>query len=387
LSVPGDSRARNASTPGAQRVALRLLLSSSMRSQLASIICLTFAACGGGHDATPDAPVTPPDSTDTNAVTFSYTPSWDGVTAVDVIGGFGQAGDWTTPIASLTNTGSGAWTATVPLPAGQYVYLFHVTGDAAAGSASATLARYVIDPEVSGYVPCPTTSPTYSVEMNPCTQLTVPVVAPTTAHVTGRVLVDGAPAASYIIVFEREEATTHHFFANRTTTGTDGTYDFVAAAGSYRVQIQHPDYLAKTDAHLDPVALARLRRIISGKFAVSPDVAVPDVDMAFHDYALFTPTPSAQLPTAFTFTSGTNAKLDVYGGGMEIGDPWYASDATKTGGSMFTGTFNTPKATTQDAMMGTRYWWGIEQPRPAGTGGISWTYQTMVFPITWSAGT
>lgn len=41
--------------------------------------------------AGPDAPVTPPDAAST--VTFSYTPGWDGVQSVEVIGGFGQATD------------------------------------------------------------------------------------------------------------------------------------------------------------------------------------------------------------------------------------------------------------------------------------------------------
>ena len=58
-----------------------------------------------------------------------------------------------------------------------------------------------------------------------------------------------------------------------------------------------------------------------------------------------------------------------------------------TGAASFTGAFNTSKAQVPNAVMGTRYWWGIEQPQPAGSGGLSFTYQTMVFPITWSAGT
>src|SRR5438874_2437217 len=66
---------------------------------------------GGGDDA------------GTTAVTFSYRPSWSGVTAVEVVGGFGQASDWTTPLASLTDVGGGTYSATVQLAAGAYPYL------------------------------------------------------------------------------------------------------------------------------------------------------------------------------------------------------------------------------------------------------------------------
>jgi hypothetical protein len=39
----------------------------------------------------------------------------------------------------------------------------------------------------------------------------------------------------------------------------------------------------------------------------------------------------------------------------------------------------------QPPTAGTKYWWGLELPLAAnGAGGIAFTQQTMVMPITWS---
>jgi hypothetical protein len=352
-----------------------------------------LVACGGSSNTTdPDSNQQNPDSSGggDQSVVFNYTPGWDGVVSVDVVGAFGKSDDWTAPLVSLTNNG-GAWSATTTLPAGMYTYVFHVIGDAAAGAKADTYDRYALDPTSSAYIVCPMESPTYSTEMNPCSQISVPYVASTMSHVTGRVVVNGSPTLSasggFIVLIEREETSTHHFFVNRATTGSDGTYDLQVAAGSYRIQVQHPDYLAKTDAQMVPSAVNLLRRNLTGHFDASANVAVSDAEMAFADYALFAPTPTATLPTQFTFSSGSNTHLEVYGIGNEIGDPWFNSATTQTGHFTFDGTFNTPKAKTQAAVMGMKYMWGIEQPKAADLSGITWTGQTLAFPITWSTGT
>jgi hypothetical protein len=362
-------------------MARRLLNRSGMKRYL--LISL-FAACHANPDTTPDAPITPVDSSGSGGIAFSYTPAWSGVVSVDVIGAFGQAGDWTTPLLSLTES-SGTWTGSAPLADGTYSYLFHVVGDDAVGSDASSYERYVFDPASTGYAACPAESPTSGNDANPCGQLTVPVVAPALQHVTGRAVVDGSAVANFLVVVERQEADSHHFFVNRSTTGADGSYDFaVASGGSYRIQVMHPDYLAKQDADLDPVAIGTLRRTIAARFPVTAAVAVSDAEMAFHDYALFAPSPSATLPTTFTFTSGVKSSLEVYGSNAEIGDPWFDAMATKTGHATFDGAFNTPKAKQPNADMDKRYWWGVEQTALADDHGIVWTAQSLAFPITWS---
>jgi hypothetical protein len=350
-------------------------------------------------DASSDATVTTDGATTNDAggpyaVTFSYTPDWMGVTAVDVIGGFGLSTDWTTatPLVSLTANGA-TFSGSAMLPAGQYLYVLRAVGDAAGGGASATLVHFAVDPSTSAFAPCPAQSPTYSaIDENPCSQLTVPQGStPTLNHATGTVLVDGAPASGYIALLERDETGSHHFFVNRTTTGTDGSFDIASAAGTYRFQVLYPTYYSATDATRDPLALPALRRAISSTFSLAAAVAVPSPDLAFHDYAAFSPTgDGGTLPTELAFggDGGIATRLTVYGtamdgGGGEIGDPWFSGADTRDGGAVFGGTFNTAQADQDAAVPGERYFWGIENGGGAPDAGVAWTGQSMVFPITW----
>jgi len=357
---------------------------------------LIFVAACSSNSATPPTPDAPPpdiDAADVDAppqdqtVTFSYTPAWSGVTSVEVLGAFGKTDDWTAPLVTLTASG-GTFTGTAQLPAGTYLYVFHTIGDTDAGSAkAATYPHYTIDPANSAYAPCPSGSPTYSAMVaNPCSQLSVPVgSAPTLYHVTGKVVVNGTAAPGFLVLLEREEMSSHHFFVNRMTTGANGMFDMQVAPGQYRVQIQHPMYEQKNDSQLDPVAAGIMRRDISASFPVAAaDVAVGTQEMAFASYSSFTPTTSGTLPTTFAFGTTTSSRVDVYGGTTEIGDPWYNGTATTTGSSTFDGTFNTSKAATTTVTLGTKYYWGLEQARPAAGGTPAWTAQTMVFPITWN---
>lgn len=358
------------------------------------------AACSSQHAAmmSPDAdpgPDAPPPDAPPPMVTFSYTPDWDGVQSVEVIGGFGQATDWTAPLVTLTPY-AGTFTGTAMLPPGSYLYVFHVVGDAAAGAKAATLSRYAIDPAATVFAACPMQSPTFSAaEPNPCGQITVPAgTPPPMYHVHGTVVASGAPAAGYLVVLERDEASSHHFFADRVTTGADGTFDLTAAAGQYRVQVQHPQFESKTDAQLAPAALGVVRRSISTSFTLTADMTLPAAEVAFADYAKFAPVttappPTTTAPTAFTFgtTGGMATRLDVYGTAMagkgtEIGDPWFASTPTTTGAASFDGTFNTKQAGETAVATGERYFWGVEQTVPK-VGGVGWTRQSLVFPLTW----
>jgi hypothetical protein len=165
-------------------------------------------ADGGGDSATSDAAASdsgaPPEDTGAPvAVTFAYTPQWDGVKKIEVIGGFGASSDWskTASLVTLAAPGGagGAWTGSAMLPPGTYLYLFRVTGDAAS-STPATYERYAVDPLDEAFAPCPAESPSYSkIDVNPCSQLTVTAsggpAAAAPVHVKGTVHVDGSPAA------------------------------------------------------------------------------------------------------------------------------------------------------------------------------------------------
>jgi Carboxypeptidase regulatory-like domain len=327
-------------------------------------------------------------------VTFSYTPEWTTVSAVSVYGGFGQSTDWMMPLLTLNDNGSGTFTGTAQLPAGQYLYVFKVVGDDAAGNKSATYSRYSFDPSSAGYAACPMASPTYDAKNpNPCSQLTVPQgTAPTMVHVTGTVVSGGSPIAGYLVVLERNETGSHHFFVNRTTTKNDGTYDLQAAGpGQYRLQIQYPTYISQTDEQRNPpTSLAALLRLISSDFKfMSSPIAVPNGEVAFNGYASFAPTVTGTLPTSFSFTGvgSVPTHLDVYGTGMDggspnIGDPWYSSAPSMTGKADFDGGFNTAQATETGVSPGERYFWGVEEDITTDAG-VNWTAQTMVFDITW----
>ena len=359
-----------------------------MRNLIASFACLAACHSTPSTNATPDAAVSvdsPAADAGPSAVTFTYTPSWSGVTAVEVLGGTStDMTTWTT-LATLTQSGA-AWTGTATLAAGTYNYLFSATGDASAGGQAATLVHQALDPTVAAFAICPLKNG----DMNTCSTVTVPQVAttPTLYTVSGKVVVGANPGASFLVVLEREEPTTHHTFVDRTNTAADGTFSFSAAPGNYRFQVQHPEYESKTDSQLAPATLGLLRRDISGAFMLSAAKTISNVDMAYASYATFAPNVTTQqaLPTTFTFPTTASARLDVYSGPKEIGDPWYTAAATTSGSATFAmpGTFNTPQATQTMVVAATQYYWGIEIPHAADASGLTWTSQTMVLPITWS---
>jgi len=354
------------------------------------------AAAGLAADSTvplQDGSQEAPSSTE---ATFRYHPQWPGAKSVSVIGGFGLASDWNeaTPLVTLQDDGTGTFSGKSNLARGQYLYVFHVVGDAA-GPAPDTFTRYSIDPADPDVAPCPANSPTYDKNApNPCSQLTVPQpIASPMFHVSGMVTLDGQPTSQYLVVLERDDKSAHHFFVNRATAGSDGGFAIDAAAGQYRIQVLHPTYYTQKDASRDPVALQALRRDLSTPFAVANDTVTPPAEVGYHDYGQMGPMGAAgALPTTFKFsvvTGASQARLSIYGGKAdEIGDPWFTSPLVATGGASFDGTFNTAKATTPQVVAGDRYFWGTEQEMSNGgdagaKGMFRWTAQSMVFPIQW----
>ncbi len=320
-------------------------------------------------------------------VTFRYTPAWEGVTAVEVVGGFGLSTDWQpkAPLVQLTVGASGTWTGTAMLAAGTYPYLFQVTGDA---DGPAGLVRYSVDGGLTAYVACPTGSPSYSkIDMNPCSLLTVPQAAPDVVQpVTGKVTYGGKAAAGYLAIIERDETGSHHYFANRTDTAADGSFSLSVAPGKYRIQMLYPDLLTTSDKERSPLTLAALRRAFSAASAVSAPVALPPVEMEYLDYASLAPTGTATLPTTFHYTvlaGATGARPAVYGTasgtGTSIGDPWWEPAYGTATSAGFDGTFNTAQATETMVKTGESYFWGTWQEL-----GPIWTGESMVFTITWN---
>ena len=353
---------------------------------VSSATALAVACHGSSRATAPDAEgadaAASADAANLMRVEFAFAPSWADVSSVDVIGGFGRAGDWTTPLLSLTAGSNGTFGGAAELPPGTYPYLFRVVGDAAAGSGSATYSRYAVDGAVSEYEACPA-GPTAGADPNPCSLVTVPQGAlETTYTVKGSVAMNGSAAARYLVVLERDEAGSHPYFVNRRATGAAGTYQFTVAPGTYRVQVQNPDYLSKKDAQLAPQTVDTVRRDLSAAFAVAADVTVSTADVTPPDYATFEPRTTATLPTTFAFPATLDATLDVYGAGAEIEDPWFTAAATATGSASFEGAFTAPAAGSDAVNPADTYSWGIEWAI-AGSGAVRWTGQSLVYPIAW----
>ncbi len=324
-------------------------------------------------------------------VTFTYTPGWQGVTSVDVIGGFGKADDWMTakPFLKLGKLADGSYAGTTDLPAGTYIYLFRVLGDAAMGPKA---QQFSVDPINPAFASCPDGSPAFrkTNPQNPCSQLTVPqpAGAPLFA-VTGSIYEDGKPKAGYRVELHRMEKGTHHYFANGTTTDAKGAFAIMAAAAGYQIHIQHPSLAATTDVQRDPMTLQAVRRLISAQFALTGDLALVPLEAAYHDYAQMLPAGGTMvLPGSFMFTviaGSTGARLAIYGmtgAGQNIGDPWFTSPYAKATSVAFDGKFDTTHAADPIAIPGKQYYWGTwEELAKRTDGGPTWSTESMVLPI------
>jgi hypothetical protein len=326
-----------------------------------------------------------------SGASFAYKPGWSGVTAVSVVGAFGTATDWDPggPFLKLKDDGTGTWKGTADLPEGQYLYIYHVIGDK---DGKAGLDRYAIDPSVGGYDLCPTASPSYKEGFaNPCSNLTVPQPASEPQyHITGQVVYGGAPAEGYLVEIDRAEGDDHHFFANRTNSLADGTFDLPAAAANYRIYVFHPTFQLKTDVERDPLALKAIRRAFSSPISLTEDYKLGALDAEYAEYDKLSPVGTSTLPTTFNITvlpGSQDARLAIYGtksvGGKTIYDPWYQSDYLTVTSVAFDGMFNTAYKSETEAVVGEQYYWGTWQRKSAGDKKL-WTIQSMVFPITWN---
>jgi hypothetical protein len=354
------------------------------------------ASTPGDAGTSPDA-AAPTDGGGTgSATTFTYHPSWSGVTSASVWGQFGTSTDWTAAFLVLTPDGQGGFTGSATLPPGSYPYILQATGDAASSDAGAALSRYAVDPTNPAITACPAASPTYdATASNPCSVLAVPTTgAAVLHHVRGTVTGAGAPAAGWLVQIERNEGSYHHFFADRTTVGPDGTFDLAVAAGGYQLFVLNPTFLSVPDADQKPEMVKTYRREESTAFTVSGDIDALPPSVDYDGYAAMDPRGDAGvLPTTFSFTSAPlGTHLAVYNGKPDtIGDPWYTAPAVG-GTASFDGMFNTKQAGDAGFVHGARYFWGTDDTlgidghsRDAGddSGALQWTGQTLVYPVVW----
>ena len=172
----------------------------------------------------------------------------------------------------------------------------------------------------------------------------------------------------------------------------NGVFSLSAVPGNYDVQVLLPTAYSESDLARDPLEAGppqTMRRLISTVFQVgSAGVLLSAPNLAF-DYSSFAPTGGTEtLPTQFSFQSGANTSLALYGaagdaGVTEIGDAWFVSAPTIDGGALFTGSFTTAAASEDASVPNKRYMWGTLRTQPATDAGVGWQQQTMVFPIVW----
>lgn len=376
---------------GAGSFAIAVACSSEGVTDIAASGPATDAAPAPTPTSTPgETGTTPPIDAAPQPITFSYRPSWKGVKSVEVLGGFGLSTDWKQAPVTLTDDGTGTFTGAAPLlAAGHYSYLFRATGDVAAAAGKiATLDRFALDPTNVAFVACPVAAPTYSTEAaNPCSDLAVPQPARAPLfHVRGAVHSHGDAVAGFLVQIERNEKMSHHMFADRATSGADGTFDLVVAAGSYRLEILHPTFYALSDVERsNPESYQAVRRSLSSTFTVAADRELNAAEIAYDGYAAMQPRGAATLPTTFTFTAplhGARERAAIYPPRTSVADPLWVAPLGVASSDVFDGGFNTSKAD-GGLIPDASYLWGTESEYPTPDGGVTWTAQSMVYPVRW----
>jgi hypothetical protein len=317
---------------------------------------------------------------------FCYRAQWAGVTSVDVFGGFGKATDWTTPFVSLTNDGTGTFTATTPLASGSYPYVFETHGSA---------DNLVKDkhPFLDQYNPVFVPNPPGAPDQRSVSQITVPQVATPIVHIKGSVLFQGVPQACYSIDLEAGEnvvagkVISEHDTANFTESAPDGTFDFPVAVGApYGITVRFPFTLTADAGYPNPSATPSVG-IARATLTPAADIVLDPIDIVYPlaDYAAMSPTGgSATLPVTFTFTvipGSSEAYISVTSTDIAGNDPAYASPAGSATSATWDGLFPAPDGGSKEAGAGEYYWGAWQRRDPAEDGGTQWTEESLLFPI------
>jgi hypothetical protein len=307
--------------------------------------------------------------------TLCYRPQWPGVTSVDVYVDRGNAGDWTTPFATLADHGDGTFQATAALANGTYPYLFRVHGAAADGLVPD--GQYMLDQTNGAFVPAPANAPI----KRSVSQLTVPQVASPVHHVRGTVVVAGAPQPCFSVRLDVGElrkpggaVLSEHYVANVVESRADGTFDLPVADGELMVNIKYPFELFAS--YPDPAATPSVGVTRTGTTMAGADLVVDPADVAYDGYAQIAPASgTATLPVdlAWSLVAGASqSAAAVIATNIAGNDPAYIS----TYGGATTTTWDGMFGNGMMAKLDTTYWWGTWQKR-----GV-WTSESLLFPIT-----
>jgi hypothetical protein len=318
---------------------------------------------------------------------FCFRSQWAGVTSVDVYGGFGQAMDWKMPFLTLTNDGTGTFTGSTPLANGSYPYVFRTNGSA---DSLVSNGHYFLDQENPQFEPAPAGAP----DQRSVSVITVPQLAPTLVHLKGSVVFEGLPQSCFSVDLEAGEMVdgghviSEHDTANFAESLADGTFDFpVAAQAPYMVVIRFPFLLAGTDAGYPKasttpsVGTARTTLTVgAADWTLNPT----DISYPLDDYAALTPQGgTATLPVTFTLSvvpGSFGAQVSVTSTDIAGNDPSYSSGFSTATEVTWDGGFNGGNG---GVKAGTTYYWGAWQMRPSTVdGGVTWTSESLLFPIT-----
>jgi hypothetical protein len=322
-------------------------------------------------------------------VSFCFRAQWAGVTSVDVLGAFGQSTDWTMPFVSLTNDGTGSFTATASLASGSYPYVFRVSGSADNLFHSPT---FLLDQEATQFTPAPPMSPIgRSLPVVTVPQSTTP---PALHHLRGKVVYNGEPQPCFSVAVDVGEmykdgggVLSEQSTANYMESGPDGAFDFPIASGPVMAVVRYPFLLTSADAGYPtmPSQIAAMGYARTGSNLAAGDVVLDPVEVSYPaaDYGKMSPTSGTpSLPTTFTYSvvpGSTSASVAVIGTNIAGNDPSFWSPFGSATSLTWDGGFG---GTQGSAIPGKQYWWGTWQKRLLSDGGTVWSEESLLFPIT-----
>ena len=322
---------------------------------------------------------------------FCFRAQWAGVTSVDVIGGFGQTGDWKTAFVTLTNDGAGTFTGAASLASGSYAYVFRVSGSTDNLFHDPT---YLLDQEATEFTPAPPQSPIgRSLPVVTVPQSTTP---PTLHHLRGKVVYDGQPQPCFSVAIDVGEmykdggggVLSEQSTANFAESDPDGTFDFPIASGPVTAIVRYPFLLSGADAGYPavPSQVAAIGFARTGTNLASGDVSLDPVEVSYPaaDYGKLSPTPTGgtvPLPVTFDYSivpGSSAANVAVIATNIAGNDPAYWSAYGTATSQVFDGGLG---GTLGPVVPGQKYWWGTWQKRAESDAATTWSEESLLFPI------
>jgi hypothetical protein len=377
----GDAGAADLATPPGDAAGAR---DSALATDSAAPTDGPAAAFSCAQTKNPPAPnPCPAPVAKSGQVSFCFRAGWSGVTAVEVYGGFhNDASDWKMPFASLTDDGTGTFTATVALADGSYPYLYRTHG---AADGLVKDGQYLLDQENPQFEPNPPMAPL----QRSVSVVTVPQVAPTLRHLRGALTFAGQPLPCYSVALDAGElrqngkVLSEHTTANFAESAADGTFDFPVADGPMLIAVRFPFGLVT--GYPDPAQTGSSGIARTGVTVAGADVTLDPVDLAYPDYALMAPASGGAqaLPVTFQYSvipGAQTAAASVIATNIAGNDPAWEGPFDNTGSATFDGTLGGNGGM---VVAGKQYYWGSWQRfPPRSDGGVSWVAESLLYPIT-----